>query len=86
MFCPTFKDIGHAISHSNVKQKPSIEYIQCGTTDIEKVNFNLESMGTRLGSIINELNRVILAEDGDIIVCLVYTLEDRPYGQGQRNE
>ena len=42
IFCPTFKDIEHVISHINVKQTPSIVYIQ-RTTDIEKVNFNLES-------------------------------------------
>ena len=42
IFRPTFKDIEHVISQSNIKQTPSIVCIQ-RTTDIEKVNFNLES-------------------------------------------
>ena len=70
----TFKDIEYVVSNSNITFK-DIEYVVSNSNvinaeqiNVEKVNFNLEPMGTRLGSIISELNRVLLAEDCEIIL------------------
>ena len=68
LFCPMWKDIEYVTSNSEIKRKPKQIYIQTLTNDIEREDFEVGDMCTRIKNVLTNLKDVIDEEEGEVII------------------